>query len=119
VSALLDLYFEAWNETDAHARGELLSRCLAGDSELIDPTGQARGITGIGERIGAFHESAPGTKVVRSTAIDGHNGFARYGWELVAPDGTTALAGIDVAEHDRDGRLLRVVMFFGPLPDVD
>jgi hypothetical protein len=119
VSALLDLYFEAWNETDAHARGELLSRCLAGDAELIDPTGQARGITGISRRIRAFHDRRPDTRVVRSTGIDGHHGFVRYGWDLVVGDGTTALAGTDVAEHDHDGRLLRVVMFFGRLPGAE
>jgi hypothetical protein len=119
VNDLVDVYFEAWNETDAGVRCELLSRCLADGAELHDPTGSVRGVAGVSERIGAFQESAPGTTVVRSTGADAHNGFARYGWDIVGGDGAVALAGIDVAEHDADGRLRRVVMFFGPLPPTE
>jgi hypothetical protein len=37
----------------------------------------------------------------------------------VDPQGATVLEGIDVAELDGDGRLHRIVMFFGPLPSRD
>ena len=39
----------------------------------------------------------------------------RYGWELVGPDGTVAVDGTDIVEIDDDGRLTRIVGFFGPL----
>jgi hypothetical protein len=38
------------------------------------------------------------------------------GWELVGPDGAVALAGLDVGEVAADGRLRRIVGFFGQLP---
>ena len=70
---------------------------------------------GVGDRIGGFQESAPGALVVKSSGVDQHNGLARYSWDIVDPNGNTVMVGIDVAEHDPDGRLRRVVMFFGPL----
>jgi hypothetical protein len=36
----------------------------------------------------------------------------------VTPDGTVALAGIDVGEVGEDGRLRRITGFFGDLPTV-
>ena len=47
--------------------------------------------------------------------IDAHHGVARYSWALVDPAGQTALEGLDVAEVDGDGRLVRIVGFMGPL----
>jgi hypothetical protein len=89
---------------------------VSAEVELIDPTGRSRGLDGLRDRIGAFHQSAPGARVVKSSGSDQHNGFVRYGWNIVDPHGATVLEGIDVAEHDDDGRLSRIVMFFGPLP---
>ena len=49
----------------------------------------------------------------RTTAIDAHHAYARYGWELVGPDGTVAVAGQDLVELAADGRMQKVVGFFG------
>ena len=51
----------------------------------------------------------------RTTKVDAHHGYARYGWELVGPDGAVAVAGTDVARFAADGRLAQVVGFFGAL----
>ena len=45
-----------------------------------------------------------------------HHDHARYAWELVGPDGAVAVAGLDVATLDADGRLTRIIGFFGELP---
>jgi hypothetical protein len=47
----------------------------------------------------------------------GHH-FARYGWDLVGPDGVVAVNGTDFVEFDGEGKLLRIVGFFGPLDPV-
>ena len=39
----------------------------------------------------------------------------RYAWELVGPDGTVALTGLDVGELAGDGRVRRISGFFGEL----
>ena len=51
----------------------------------------------------------------RGMSLDEHHGYARYGWALVAADGTVAVAGTDIATLDDDGRLVKVVGFFGEL----
>jgi hypothetical protein len=48
-----------------------------------------------------------------SAPIDSHHRFLRYGWPLLAPDGTSATEGVDFAQMDVDGRLFQVVGFFG------
>lgn len=62
LSTRIDVYFEAWNETDPDRRRALLERCAGVGVELIDPTGRFRGIDGLHDRIGAFPESAPGAR---------------------------------------------------------
>jgi hypothetical protein len=114
-STLVD-YFAAWNETDADERRQLLGHCLSGDAELIDPTGRWQGIAGLSERIGNYHTSAPGTKVVSASGVDEHNGIERYAWKIVDPSGNELMEGLDIAERDGRGRLRRIVMFHGPLP---
>jgi hypothetical protein len=116
VDATLAAYFAAWNETEADARGGLLRQCLSDDAELIDPTGRWQGIAGLSERIGNYHSSAPGTKVVSASGVDEHNGIERYAWRIVDTSGNELMEGLDIAERDGAGRLHRIVMFHGPLP---
>jgi hypothetical protein len=62
------------------------------------------------------HQHYPGQRFARLTAVDEHNGFARFGWQLAADDGTVTVAGIDVAELTANGKLQRITGFFGDLP---
>ena len=36
----------------------------------------------------AVQAQFPGHTFRRTSAVDGHHGFARYEWEMLAPDGT-------------------------------
>jgi SnoaL-like domain len=112
----VDTYFDAWNESDAAARRELLERCLNGDVELVDENGRFRGYDGISALIAGFHEKLPGGRVVKSSSIDEFDGIARYSWDIVSNDGNTVMVGLDVVERDTDGRLQRIIMFHRPLP---
>jgi hypothetical protein len=59
----------------------------------------------------------PDHTFTRTTAVDAHHTFARYGWALNGPDGTAAVTGTDFVEVDASGRLTRIVGFFGdPVP---
>jgi hypothetical protein len=63
----------------------------------------------------ALHQQFAGHAFRRVSAIDAHHEHVRFAWELVAPDGRVALAGMDVGELAADGRLRRIVGFFGEL----
>ena len=61
----------------------------------------------------------PDHRFRRTTAVDAHHAFARYGWELVAPDGAVVFGGVDVVQFADDGRLAGVVGFLGDPAPVD
>ncbi|HEY1274599.1 MAG TPA: nuclear transport factor 2 family protein [Thermoleophilaceae bacterium] len=113
----IDTYIAAWNEPDAARRRELLGQCMSPDGELIDRRGRHRGLDVLRDRIGTFHDSIPGCRVIRSTGADELAGVARHGFTVLDADGSMRTDGLNVIELADDGRLSRVMMFFGPLPD--
>jgi hypothetical protein len=70
--------------------------------------------TAIAAAIGAVQEQLPGHSLVRTTGIDVHHHLARFGWSVVAPDGSIAVAGIDVVTLV-DDRIQTAIGFFGDL----
>jgi hypothetical protein len=118
MAETVDVYFAAWNETDGAARRALLERCSTDDVELIDENGRLHGYDALSARIAGFHEQVPGARVVKSSGIDRFDEVARYSWNIVTEDGNTVLVGLDVVEHETDGRLRRIIMFHRPLPSL-
>jgi len=116
LTTTIDTLLAAWTETDATRRAGLIERIWATDGRLIDPPLAAEGHAGISDMAAALQAQFPDHRFRRSSGIDAHHGYLRYGWELVGPEGTVALAGIDVGELTEDGRLQRITGFFGPLP---
>ena len=115
ITTTIDTYLDAYSESDPARRVELIEQVWALDGHLIDPPLDAAGHDAISDMASAVQGQFPGHRFRRSSGVDAHHGFARYGWELVAADGTVTVAGVDVAELD-DTRLRRVVGFFGDLP---
>lgn len=119
LATTIDTYIEAYSEADAARRADLISRVWAPDGALVDPPLDAIGHDGISNMAATVQEHYPGHRFRRTSGIDAHHGYARYGWELVAPDGSVALTGLDIAEVCDNGRLRRVVGFLGELPADD
>jgi hypothetical protein len=106
-------YLDAWNEPDAELRAKLIEDVWASDGQLIDPPMTADGRAQISEMAATLHAQFPGHQFRRSGPIDEHHGHFRFAWELVAPDGSVALPGLDVGHVGEDGRLAQIVGFFG------
>ncbi len=115
MDPVITMYDQAWNASEADERRRLLKAALTDDCEMIEPRGRYVGREAIFERIAGFASRFPGARVDITTSVDEHNGFARYGWKIIDRDGNQLLEGIDVVERAADGRLDRVVMFFGAL----
>jgi hypothetical protein len=111
-------YAAAWNEHDEHARRSLLERSWSDDGVYCDPTGRAEGRTALVEHIGGFHAQRPGHRIELASGVDEHDGLLRFNWRMLGPDGDVLLDGMDFGELDGDGRLRRIVGFFGPFPAV-
>lgn len=114
IDTTIDRYLESWNEPDAATRTSQAQAIWADDGRLVDPLVDAVGPEAIAAAIGGVQEQLPGHSLIRTTTIDEHHDLARFGWSVVAPDGSVAVAGIDVVTFV-DGRIQSAVGFFGDL----
>jgi hypothetical protein len=113
IETVVDAYLAALTETDDDARAKLAEQAWADESHFTDPLLHADGRDDIAALTPLVTGQFPGHAFARTTGIDTHNGYVRFGWELRAPDGTVPAAGIDVGVLAPDGRLNRIVGFFG------
>ena len=111
-----DHMLAAWNEAEpAKVRGHL-ERALAPDVRFVDPSIDVTGIDGFEANVHEVHARLPGAVYSRTSGVDSHNGLHRYSW-AIHRDGELVLPGFDVVETDAEGRVARVLGFFGPLPE--
>lgn len=115
LTVTVDTYLAAWNESDSARRAELIELAWTADGHLIDPPLAAEGRAGISDMAAALQGQFPGHRFRRASGIDAHHDRLRFAWELVAPDGKVTLSGLDVGEVAPDGRLRRIIGFFGEL----
>jgi hypothetical protein len=114
----LDHMLAAWNEGDpAQVRGHL-EQALAPDVAFIDPSIVTHGIDEFEANVHEVHQQLPGAEYARTSGVDSHHGLYRYSWQITQ-DSKVVLPGFDVTEVDDDGKVLRVLGFFGPLPEDD
>ena len=114
----LEHMLAAWNERDpSKVRGHL-ERGLSPGVEFIDPSVETHGIDEFEANVHKVQAGIPGAVYSRTSGVDSHHCLHRYSWEI-SQDGEVVLPGFDVAELDSDGKVTRVLGFFGPLPDSD
>ncbi|MFI0815308.1 nuclear transport factor 2 family protein [Streptomyces sp. NPDC021098] len=109
-------YFEAWNATGPDAVAKAVAAVWTEDGGYTDPLAEARGHEQIAAVIAGAHEQFPGFEFRQLGSADGHHDIARFGWELVAPDGTAPVAGFDVITLAEDGRIRSVLGFLDRVP---
>jgi hypothetical protein len=119
LNTTITTYLELLNETDADKRTTLAKQVWADEGIWIDPPFEAAGPAAIADTIGGVQEQFPGHTFRQVSGVDAHHDLFRFAWELVAPDGTVTVGGIDVGQLADDGRFRRVTGFLGPLPEVD
>jgi hypothetical protein len=118
ITETIDSHLDAYCMADADRRNALVAANWNVDGELLDPPLEGRGHAEISALADAVLTHFAGHRFVRTTTVDFHHGFARYGWELVGPDGAVTVSGIDIVQFDDAGKLLRIVGFFGPMEPV-
>jgi hypothetical protein len=112
---LIDLYCAVWGERDPGQRDAVLSEVWADGATYTDPTAHVAGRHQLVEHIGKVLERYPDSRIVRTSVLDSHHGLVRFTWKKVLADGKSLPEGIDIAEISKDGKLQRVIGFFGPL----
>ena len=115
VTALIDRYVAAWNETDPERRRTLIAETWTEDAGYLDPLMAGEGHAGIDAMIAGVQARFPGHRFRRTDAVDAYHDRVRFGWEL-GPDGGPALAGgLDVGVLDGD-RLRSITGFLDFAP---
>jgi hypothetical protein len=114
-TSVIDAWMVGYAEPDTELRRQLIEQTWIADGVLIDPPFDGTGHDALAGMVDVVLTHYAGHTFRRTTKVDIHHGFARYGWELVGPDGAVAVAGIDVARFADNGKLAQVVGFFGPL----
>jgi hypothetical protein len=116
LSITVDTYLSAWNETDTGSREKLIEAVWANDGRLIDPPLSASGHCEISDMAAALQAQFPGHQFRRASDVDEHHGHFRFAWQLIAPDGSVAISGMDVGAIDENGHIAQITGFFGDLP---
>lgn len=113
ITDAVDTHLRAYCERDRDRRVRMLDTVWSTDGELIDPPFEGSGIDGISAMVDTLLEHYPGHRFERTTDVDAHHSSARYGWSLTSPDGDAAVTGTDIIDLDTDGKIRRIVGFFG------
>lgn len=116
ASDVVRAYGAAWNEADPAARRTILDQVWAADGVYCDPVARVEGRDGLADHIGGFREQMAGHAIRMTSGVEDHHGWFRFAWQLVGADGGSVMDGFDVGELDGDGRIRRIVGFFGPFP---
>lgn len=116
VSEVVETYGAAWGETDDAKRRALLERSWADDGEFIDPQSHTKTREELVELIASFQKQFAGAAIVATSGVEEHHGWLRFTWTFQGADGNAIFEGFDVGELAPDGRLQKIVGFWGPAP---
>ena len=115
-------YAHAWSLTTEADIRTALAECWAEDATYTDPsTDPVVGVDGLTEHILGFTRQFPDVTMAPTSGLDAHHLVGRFSWLMSSPtsivaDGVdlgTALPGQDFVEFTEDGRIRRIVGFFG------
>lgn len=112
---LVDDYQASLLEPDEDARREILARLWTDDCLVINPDACVRGRDALNAHITNIRAGFGGTPIVCRPA-DGHSGMLRFVWRIVDPGGELLAEGMNFGEQAPDGRLRKLVVFYGVTP---
>lgn len=118
LEQILLAYAAAWNEADEGKRRALLETSWAENGIYSDPTAQVLGREALVQHLGRLIEHFADQRVLLTSGVDEHHGLIQFTWARVGSDGRSIRSGIDFGEVAADGRLLRMMGFFGPPPPI-
>jgi hypothetical protein len=106
-------YMAAWNEADEARRNALLEQCWVDGGIYVDPGVELAGRDALALHIAKMQAGRPGARLEFMSGVDVHHRVLRFLWRLVRADGTFGDTSIDFGEIGPDGRLIKIIGFFG------
>ena len=109
-------YCSAWSITDRSTRDRLLASVWTENGVYMDPEPTlAAGLAALSDTIAEFQHDYPGNRFQCSAPQMDHRSM-RVSWFRLGPDGKQLSQGMDFYDLAPDGRISRVVGFFGAPP---
>jgi hypothetical protein len=112
---IVDRMLDVWNEKNPELVLARLDAVLSADIVFIDPTITTRGLIEFEANVRGFRAKYPHAVISRTSGIDAHSNLHRYTWQI-SMKGKAVLTGFDVSEQNAEGKICKVLGFFGPLP---
>ena len=109
-------YLDAFVESDSTLRLSLLQQGLTENAEIWGPRRVFTGYAEISEKITGFHENWPNCRLVLASGVVCFSNAGHFAKAIVSSDGSILASGHSVVELAQDGRISRVLAFWGPQP---
>ena len=116
MTAMVDDYLSAWNETDPGARRAIVEKVWDADGVYTDPLASVTGTEAIDQVLAGAQQQFAGMRFVRGDVFETHHNVARFTWELVpASGGEAVVIGFDVVAVN-DEKITSVYGFIDKMP---
>lgn len=115
VPVAVELFGQAWNEPDEKKREQLINDSWAKDGIYLDPTTEIHGRENLLPMLTHYFSTYPNAKVIQTSNYDQHHSIYRVSWKVILENGEQLVEGTDVGQLNKDGKLVRLNSFFGPL----
>lgn len=118
IEALVADYIRAWSTPEASTRSALVSAVYAADADFFSAEDGDLRLTGrgpIAENIGQVNErdiQGNGLAIVHTGTTVNHR-MVRVTWQMVTPDGTNVLSGMNVLVLNHPGQIVEDHIFIG------
>ena len=113
AAARADQWFEAWNEVDAGRRRAALVECCVEHVAFADRYSNTHDLDDLEAHVAASKVHMPGVTLARASEPRHCQGAALVDWLVTAADGKPMARGTNLFEFAPDGRIARVVGFWG------
>jgi hypothetical protein len=109
-------YEQVWAERDAVRRRSLMAESMTRDVEILGPGYDFKGYDAVAQEVERMHREHPGVRAAVTSGLDVHHNLVRFAFAVVQFDGSIIKEGEDVLLLAPDGRIRKVLTFFGVLP---
>jgi uncharacterized protein YndB with AHSA1/START domain len=113
AGVIADKWFAAWNETDPARRRELIQACATPDVTFHDDFAAVSGYEDLDGHIAASQVFMPAARVERVGEPARSHGNALVRWQVRDAQGSVTGKGVKSVAFGPDGRMTRVVGFWG------
>jgi uncharacterized protein YndB with AHSA1/START domain len=111
AASAVDLWFEAWNDTDPAHRNETLARVASSQVKYHDRYSCLDGIDDLAAHVTAAHRFMPGIRTERRGTVRHCQWSVLADWTALTKDGAEHGRGTNLFQFDPDGRICSVTAF--------